>query len=48
VHREDAERAFAALNEYRYDHLILHLEWAKYVGAEKWGGFVFRGFERKL
>jgi len=29
VHREDAARAIEKLSGYGYDHLILHLEWAK-------------------
>ena len=29
--REDAERAMKGLEGYRYDHLVLHLEWARYV-----------------
>jgi len=29
VYREDAAKAIAKLNGYGYDHLILHLEWAK-------------------
>ena len=30
VHREDAARALEKLQGHGYDHLILHLEWAKY------------------
>lgn len=29
VHRSDAERAMEKLSGFGYDHLILHLEWAK-------------------
>ena len=31
VRRDDAARAIKALQGYGYDHLILNVEWAKYV-----------------
>jgi len=31
VRHDDAARAIAKLSGHGYDHLILHLEWAKYV-----------------
>lgn len=33
MHREDAARALEKLHGHGYDHLILHLEWAKYALA---------------
>ena len=47
MRHDDAARAIAKLSGHGYDHLILHLEWAKYVKRGKREEREGRGEERR-
>lgn len=36
MYKEDAQKAIEKLDGHPYDHLILHLEWARYVSRDGW------------